>query len=193
MRGQTSTRNRVHNIIYYKVKGVAIDHGKQYEHTARCNDSVSFIEAINAKKVGIIQTSVQIQDRPYKFNNLLILPLQLKNFTVKKHLTLKRTSDYYFQVQGQLNICQKSKCYFVVYCKDWFTVEEISRDDSIWTDAMVPKLYAMVPTLNDKHQQSTLMKFLCVQTMKIWKKKLFESIVYLTCLEGSFLAYTMKL
>jgi len=30
-------------------------------------------------------------------------------------LVLKKTDNYYFQVQGQLNIAEKKYCYFVVW------------------------------------------------------------------------------
>ncbi|KAJ8915596.1 hypothetical protein NQ315_012481, partial [Exocentrus adspersus] len=45
-------------------------------------------------------------------------------------------------VQGQLNICQREKCYFVVYINDEIEVyiEEIKRDEYFWRDKMLPKL-----------------------------------------------------
>lgn len=66
---------------------------------------------------------------------------------------LKRKCPYYYQVQGNLNILNKQKCYFVVYGKyldvdeknqakwiDWIYTEVISRDERLWLDVMVPKL-----------------------------------------------------
>ncbi|KAJ8911221.1 hypothetical protein NQ315_014933 [Exocentrus adspersus] len=46
------------------------------------------------------------------------------------------------EVQGQLNICQREKCYFVVYINDEIEVyiEEIKRDEYFWRDKMLPKL-----------------------------------------------------
>ncbi|KAJ8909313.1 hypothetical protein NQ315_008311 [Exocentrus adspersus] len=38
--------------------------------------------------------------------------LEAKNGVVK----LKRTHRYYYQIQGQLNIARKQKCYFIVTC-----------------------------------------------------------------------------
>lgn len=47
-----------------------------------------------------------------------------------------------FQIQGQLNITKKRKCYFIVYISDSVDIfyEEIERDESLWTTQMLPKL-----------------------------------------------------
>lgn len=45
-------------------------------------------------------------------------------------------------MQGQLNIANKSKCFFVVYVNDAVDifVEEIERDTELWEKSMLPKL-----------------------------------------------------
>ncbi|KAJ8909286.1 hypothetical protein NQ315_011362 [Exocentrus adspersus] len=62
--------------------------------------------------------------------------------TKNNQIQLKRNHRYYHQVQGQLNICQREKCYFVVYINDEIEVyiEEIKRDEYFWRDKMLPKL-----------------------------------------------------
>lgn len=54
--------------------------------------------------------------------------------------SLKRNSNYYFQVQGNLNIVHKGKCYFIVYSQYWIEVEEIFVDNELWVQTMLPKL-----------------------------------------------------
>lgn len=58
------------------------------------------------------------------------------------HLRLKKNHSYYFQVQGQLNICGKDKCFFIVYIDEKSNLfwEEIQRDEQLWTTVMLPKL-----------------------------------------------------
>ena len=68
-------------------------------------------------------------------------------------LFLKRNSDYYFQVQGQLAIVKQAKwCDFVVYTPQGISVERLTFDASFWE--------ATVGTLNDfyfTYMMSTLM------------------------------------
>lgn len=55
-------------------------------------------------------------------------------------LELKRGHNYYYQVQGQLNICNKEKCYFMLWSPKGLLVEEIMRDEQFFTQSMIPKL-----------------------------------------------------
>lgn len=45
-------------------------------------------------------------------------------------------------MQGQLNICQKEKCFFIVYVNDKIPIfiEEIKRDVNFWEEKMLPIL-----------------------------------------------------
>ena len=56
-------------------------------------------------------------------------------------LKLKTTHNYYFQVQGQLNICNKQFCYFIVYTFKDCRILRITRDPTFYDAEMVPKLY----------------------------------------------------
>lgn len=59
----------------------------------------------------------------------------------KGSLQLKRQHVYYFQVQGQLNICKRQWCDFIVYTKKGeLFVETIQRDAHLWETFMLPKL-----------------------------------------------------
>lgn len=64
--------------------------------------------------------------------------LQIKNGEIK----LKRNHSYYYQVQGQLNITKRSKCYFVVYINDSIDlfIEEKYKDEQFWKEHMLPEL-----------------------------------------------------
>lgn len=54
---------------------------------------------------------------------------------------LKRNSDYYYQIQGNLSILNKERCYLLVYSiKGWLEVEEILIDNDLWENVMLPKL-----------------------------------------------------
>ena len=56
-------------------------------------------------------------------------------------LELKPTHPYYFQIQGQLNICQIPSCDLVIYTnrKEIF-IQTIARDQTLWISKMLPKL-----------------------------------------------------
>ncbi|KAF0708968.1 YqaJ domain-containing protein, partial [Aphis craccivora] len=47
-------------------------------------------------------------------------------------LFLKRNDNYYYQVQGQLHISQKTYCYFCVWTPKGLMYEKIKRDDDFW-------------------------------------------------------------
>ncbi|KAG5895993.1 hypothetical protein JTB14_005099 [Gonioctena quinquepunctata] len=61
---------------------------------------------------------------------------------VKDQLRLKRNHLYYYQVQGQLNICRRIICYFVVFVdtERGLFIEKIERDKKFWNEMMLPKL-----------------------------------------------------
>ncbi|KAF0709769.1 YqaJ domain-containing protein, partial [Aphis craccivora] len=57
-----------------------------------------------------------------------------------KKLKLKKNSNYYYQIQGQMHICKKTKCYFVIYTSYWTSIERVDYDDDFWQTKMAPKL-----------------------------------------------------
>lgn len=58
----------------------------------------------------------------------------------KKHC-VNQNHDWYFQVQGQLHISNKSHCIFAVWTGTHFPlkVERILRDDKFWEEKMLTK------------------------------------------------------
>lgn len=55
-------------------------------------------------------------------------------------LELKKNHKWFYQIQGQLNICQKDYCVFAVWTRKGLKHEIIKRDAHIWTNIMLPKL-----------------------------------------------------
>ncbi|KAK3108400.1 hypothetical protein FSP39_007216 [Pinctada imbricata] len=54
---------------------------------------------------------------------------------------LKSTHDYYYQVQGQLNLCGIDTCDFIVYVPpDDIVIIEVKRDEDFFRTVMLPKL-----------------------------------------------------
>lgn len=56
-------------------------------------------------------------------------------------VTLKQNHQYYYQVQGQLNITGRNFCDFVMYATNDFNIERIYKDEELWSN-MLPKLIA---------------------------------------------------
>ncbi|XP_063931863.1 uncharacterized protein LOC135143855 [Zophobas morio] len=79
----------------------------------------------------------------------------LKQFYIdKKQGCLKRTHNYFYQVQGQLHISNREFCDFVVWTRKDLYVEGIFKDDNFWQNKMFPKLKyfyheALLPELVD--------------------------------------------
>lgn len=68
-------------------------------------------------------------------------------------LRLKINDNYMHQVQGQLNITNKNKCYFVVWTPKDLFYQIIHKDEAFW-ESQVPKLItfyktALLPELID--------------------------------------------
>ena len=79
---------------------------------------------------------------PYTGRNEKIFPGKNFKFLTYEsgNIVLKTNSNYYYQVQGQLYVCQKKFCYFVVYTFCDLFVQKISIDEEYCTGALLPKL-----------------------------------------------------
>ncbi|CAH1710462.1 unnamed protein product [Aphis gossypii] len=55
-------------------------------------------------------------------------------------LVLKEEDKRYYQVQGELNISEKTYCYFVVWTPKGFIMDKIQRDESFWNDKIEPRV-----------------------------------------------------
>ena len=95
---------------------------------------------------------------PYKFRDCTPLEAasqqgfccQLENSTV----VLKKQHDSYFQVQGQMAICSKQWCDFVIYTSVGISIQRIPFDPTVWTTMLVKlrEFYftSLVPKLAEK-------------------------------------------
>jgi len=48
-------------------------------------------------------------------------------------LKLKQTHDYYYQIQGQMHITKRSKCYFLVWSPSGYHMEIVQYDPEFWS------------------------------------------------------------
>ncbi|XP_031333159.1 uncharacterized protein LOC116182246 [Photinus pyralis] len=57
-------------------------------------------------------------------------------------ICLKKTHNYYYQIQGQLAITNAKTCFFIVYSGDdnELFVQEVLKDSHLWNATMLPKL-----------------------------------------------------
>lgn len=59
----------------------------------------------------------------------------------KKEITLKMNHNYYYQIQGQLNITKRNWCDLIVFTKqEELFVQRIVTDGKLWNEVMLPKL-----------------------------------------------------
>lgn len=55
-------------------------------------------------------------------------------------LRLKKDHDYYYQIQGMLNMMSLKICYFGVWTPTEFHSEIVTRDKNLWNSSMFPEL-----------------------------------------------------
>ena len=55
-------------------------------------------------------------------------------------LRLWKNHDYYFQIQGMLNMMNLETCYFGVWTPTEFHSEIVTRDKNVWNTLMFPRL-----------------------------------------------------
>ena len=130
--------------------GLVID--KENNHLACSPDGVVYE---GKKIVGAIEIKNVLKDKPI---TLETEAKKNKNFCCaldnKGKLYLKKTHQYYYQIQGVVNILEVPWIDFVLRTKDPYQIhiERIKRDKKLWEQKMVPKLTnfyqkAMLPEL----------------------------------------------
>lgn len=55
-------------------------------------------------------------------------------------LQVSLTHDYYYQIQGDLHICEKNLCYFVVSTPTEFYYQMVPKNDRVWKEVLLDKL-----------------------------------------------------
>ena len=141
-----------------KLKNPAVLHGHQHEAVARqtfkrkmgCSVHTCglFIDSENnylaATPDGIVGENCILEIKcPYNGRDRKIVADKFFPFLTEDDegsLHLKQNHSYYMQIQGQLNVCKKEKCFFVVYTFVDIFVEEIFVEREYWNGCMLPKL-----------------------------------------------------
>ena len=94
---------------------------------------------------------------PYKCSNDILENVAEtdENFClelINGELRLRNDHDYFYQVQGMLNMMNVDICYFAVWSPTQFHHEIIHQDNQFWEEVMFPKLldFYRVQLLDDK-------------------------------------------
>ena len=142
-----------------KLKGDAVLHGLMQEENAAkkfseltglkvkpcglfIDEELSYLAASPDGLVGQDEDSLLEIKSPYTQRNSKIDKAYLFPFLEDKNgeLKLKRNHDFFFQIQGQLHICKKKVCYFVVYTFIDVHIEKIEADSQFFAEKMLPHL-----------------------------------------------------
>jgi putative phage-type endonuclease len=138
----------------------AISHGKIYEETAiqkfqKEKDKVVqkcglFVDPafpfLGASPDGLTDKGESIIEVkcPYNGRNSKILPGKFFPFLQKDQtsdkISLRKNHNYWYQIQGQLGICKKSVCYFIVFTHEDLFVEKIEFDSQFFHQEILSKL-----------------------------------------------------
>jgi hypothetical protein len=133
-------------------------HGKQFESKAimkfeqqksvKCLPAGFFIRLdypfLGASPDGVIDDEYLIEVKcPYCGRNENVLPGKQFPFLHRNshgEVSLKQTSNYYSQIQGQLFITKNKYCYFIVYTFVDLYVQVVEFDEQYCLNSLVPKL-----------------------------------------------------
>lgn len=193
-KSQSSYANIVNNYLYKQLTGIkAIEHGRINESKAvakfeeisglvvqNCGLFIDdILSIVGATPDGVVDNdaivevkcpysafkmSVEDAIRQRKITFWQVERKNKKSNQLPKILGLNKKHHWYYQVQGQLHITKRKKCFFVVWCgdgHDQMRVEEIERDDNFWKNEMEPKLLkfymeALLPELVDSRKSRNM-------------------------------------
>lgn len=195
-RSEKSYANIVQSILYKNVDNVrAIKHGKMYEQYAvakfeaekNCivKENGLFIDdkyfSLGATPDGLVGDDAILEVKcPYscfkKDIKLSIMNGEItfwkkerksKKKTTQKILGVNTNHKWYYQVQGQLHITNRSICYFMIWLgdeKNQFQIEIIHRDANFWKYKMEKKLlefynnYLLLEYVDPRHSRNMEMR-----------------------------------
>ncbi|XP_060577969.1 uncharacterized protein LOC132735083 [Ruditapes philippinarum] len=142
IRGLTQEQN---TIIEYKnqkgnveVSKTGLKICKSHPYLAASTDGI-----VQTKSdTGLLEIKNLLQTNSYMIKQAIG---KVQNFCLQQSnnkVQLKREHEYYFQIQGQLNIFEIEWCDFVIRRTNPYDlyIERIKRDKNLWTLKMVPKL-----------------------------------------------------
>ena len=101
-----------------------------------------------ASPAGITQKGELVEIKcPYNAKNMMLtkayeskVKVITRLFTDSRCNQIKEIHEYYYQIQGQLNICERDICYLFVWTTMDYRVIEIRRNVTFWKSMMCPKL-----------------------------------------------------
>lgn len=111
--------------------GLFIDEEEGHSYLAASPDGLVGDDALLEIKCPHTQRDSKISSASYLFPFL-----ENKNGKLK----LKSNHDFFYQVQGQLKICRKKVCYFVVFTLVDIHIEKIAADEEFFAQKMLPQL-----------------------------------------------------
>ncbi|KAK4887438.1 hypothetical protein RN001_003709 [Aquatica leii] len=147
-RTSTSCHNLIKRLLYSQEihENVAI---QKYENQfnvkiEKCGLFIDSNNFLGASPDGLIGTNglVEIKCLPsIGVNPIKDSATSTTCFEIKDgNVQLKKNHNYYFQVQGQLNITGREYCDFVIFTENDFHVEKMFVDRHFWQETMLPKL-----------------------------------------------------
>ncbi len=126
-----------------KVESAGLKIFRAFQGLGATSDGIVHINGIPS---GLIEIKNLLKNKTITFEQYIKTTktkfcLEIKN----NKLQLNRNDNYYFQIQGQLNIYDFPWCDFVVRSTNpyQFHLERIERDKEFWSNTMLPKLKAM--------------------------------------------------
>lgn len=184
MRPTTSCKNIVKNMLYSHVLNVpSLEHGRNSESVALTQLEVQ--EGITIEKCGLFidkeyaylgaspdglvgdKGIVEIKS-PFSAAGMDVDDalcqgkIKYLEANENKEVNVKKTHEYYFQIQGQLHVTEREYCIFAVWTsRDRpLKVVKVIRDDEFWRNNMISKLqkfymHCLLPELIDpRHTRS---------------------------------------
>lgn len=156
----TSCKRMVGDLLYKEINTVSLQYGRDNEHRAirqleselgvvveRCGLFVDLeYPFLAASPDGLIGADTIVEVK-CPFSSRSLTPLEGVRLKKNRHcieadgsLTLKKSSHYWYQIQGQLHIARRDFSLFVIWTEKGMSVETISRDDYFWEAEMFPRL-----------------------------------------------------
>jgi len=116
-----------HDSLSVEVCGLFVDLQRGY--LAASPDGVVGRDALVEVKCPLNCRGAQMEDLARQDHNFC-----LEYDVVEDKLRLKRNHNYFYQIQGQLHIANRAKCYFMVWSPTQHHLEIIDYDPAFWED-----------------------------------------------------------
>lgn len=209
-----SSLNTIANEIVFKkaIHSAALSHGCRYESVAvecyirqcslDCRKSGLIVHPefpyLGASPDALVGSEGLLEIKcPYKARNLAIKDAHLEY--LDSNGKLKKNHNYFFQIQGLLEIAGRSWCDFMVYTYKDFSIERIHRNKEIF-NKILPKLkafyyYHVLPLLvspSDRLLKNKLVKWTLTESLKILDNGLVDDPNYYKALPNKK-GYTVAL